>query len=61
MIIQALHSVGESYIRTLAHYNIRETFIEESNLDFSVAYDATIRLMQKKIRILPQYSLATMK
>jgi LacI family transcriptional regulator len=37
----------EAYIRTLARYGIHETFIEESNLQFPVAYDATLRLMQR--------------
>lgn len=37
----------EAYCRTLKRYNIEETFIEESNLQSPVAYDATIRLMTK--------------
>ncbi len=37
----------ESYIRTLHQYGIKNTFIEESNLHVSVAYEATIRLMQR--------------
>ena len=37
----------EAYIRTLAWHGIDEIYIEDSNLHFDVAYDATIRLMQK--------------
>lgn len=36
----------DAYIRTLERYDIHEIFIEESNLQFDVAYDATIRLMK---------------
>lgn len=37
----------ESYIHTLARHGIHDLYIEESSLNYDVAYDATLRLMTK--------------
>ena len=37
----------EAYIRTLKCNNIHDFYIEESTLQYGVAYDATLRLMKK--------------
>ena len=46
----------EAYIQTLQRHGIHETFIEESSLQYSVAYDATIRLMKKHPNITAIFS-----
>jgi len=37
----------EAYIQTLERHGIRETFIEESSIQYATAYEATYRLMEK--------------
>lgn len=37
----------EAYFHTLAQHNIQETYVEESNLQVEVSYEATLRLMEK--------------